>query len=184
MSEKNYRSRKHILLVYPDDPRCEAIMESIKSFEHCYILHDKDKNDKGELKKSHFHVLLNTKNATWRDAISKEIGLPVNYIQQVRNPEAALEYLIHFNEETKFQYSIDDVQGCSSLIRLLKKLVDGEKLDEGEKVAELIEMIMGHEGHLTIREFSWYCAKNNRWDIFRRSGSIFLEIIKEKNKGV
>lgn len=180
----NYRSQNHTLLIYPDDPKVSFYFDQISCYDHVYILHDRDKDEKGQVKKAHYHVVIHTRNQTWRNGLSEKIGIPANYIQQVRNFDSVLEYLVHANEENKFQYSLDDLKGCSGLIRRVKKLVELDTMSESDKVSELIEMIMGHEGRLTIREFAWYCSKNNRWDIFRRSGSIFLEIIKEKNKGV
>ena len=183
-SEGNYRSQKHAVLIYPDDPKCSSYLEEIKFFDHAIILHDKDLGEDGKVKKPHYHVILVTKNQTWRDSVADDLGIGKNYVQRVRNYELALEYLIHANEEKKHHYSLDEVKGTSKVLQQLRKFVEQDELSESDKVAELIEMIMGHEGHLTIREFSWYCAKNNRWDVFRRSGSIFLEIIREKNKGV
>lgn len=180
----NYRSQNHTLLLYPDDPNVGQYFDGISCYDHVYILHDRDLDSNGSPKKAHYHVVIRTKNQTWRNGLAEKIGISANYIQQVRNFDSVLEYLVHANEENKYQYSLDDLKGCSHLIRKVKSLVEIDTLSESDKVAELIEMISGYDGFLTVREFSWYCAKNNRWDVFRRSGSIFLEIIKEKNKGV
>lgn len=180
----NYRSRLHALLVYPDDPKSGEILENLKSFEHLIILHDRDKDKDGKPKKPHYHVVIRYKNATWRSAVSKELSIPVNYIQQVRNEEAMLCYLIHFREENKFQYSLDDVTGSLSFHARLKKLVENDQTTESDKVGELICFIQNWEGNMRVIDLSLYCAQNGRWDIFRRSGSIFLEILREKNKGL
>jgi len=180
-----YRSRKHALLLYPDDVSHVAAMEKIKtSYGYLAILHDKDIDATGGLKKAHWHVIVNYKNATWNSAVSKDFGIAENYIQQVRNEEAILEYLIHANEEEKHQYSLDEVFGTKNLKEKLTSLIENEQLTEGDKVIELIDFIENADKHITVTSFARYCAMVGRWDIFRRSGSIFIKMIDEKNKTV
>lgn len=52
---------------------------------------------------------------------------------------------------------------------------------EGEKVVDLIAYIKEYNGRLSITDFAVYCAKNGYWAEFRRSASILLKIIEEKN---
>ena len=110
-----YRSRKHCILLYPDDVNYNTYMDNLKSYDFAYIIHDKDKNDNGELKKQHTHVVLTSKNAIWNSALSVELGIPMNYIQQCRNEESALNYLVHFNDCDKYQYSLDEVKGSVNI---------------------------------------------------------------------
>lgn len=180
-----YRSRKHALLLYPDDSTHVHALEKIKtSYGYLAILHDKDLTEKGEKKKSHYHVVVNYKNATWNSAVSKDFGISENYIQQVRNEEAILEYLIHANEEGKYQYQLEEVFGSKNLKEKLVKLIENEQVSEGDKVIELIEFIENADKYISVTSFAKYCARAGRWDIFRRSGSIFIKMIDEKNKNV
>jgi hypothetical protein len=169
------------LLLYPDDSTHVKALEKIKSYDYALILHNMDMNEDGEFKKEHYHVIIKFKNACWRTAIAKELGIKENYIEQIRNEESALEYLIHYNEdeEEKHKYDIEQVQG--PLKRKLVEYINKDDKSEGERVSELLEFIESHKGHLGVTEFARYCALNGYWDIFRRAGAIFVNIINEHN---
>ena len=180
-----YRNRRHAVLLYPDCPsHVQALATIEKTYDHCYILHDKDLNDDGSLKKPHWHVVISCKHATWNTALAKELDIPLNYIQEIRNIDLMLEYLIHANEEEKHQYFLDDVKGTANLKHQLKKSIEIDTLSEGDKVIELIEIIENADKEISISSFSRACAMMGRWDIFRRSGAIFLKMIEEKNKNL
>jgi len=181
----NYRSRKHVLLLYPEDVKHVACLEKIKQgYDYVGILHDKDLDENGILKKPHWHVVISFKNGTWQNALADDFGITPNYIQQVRNEQATLEYLIHFNEEEKFQYPFEEIFGTTSFKNKLKKHIESDELTEGDKVIELIEFIENADKHISVTSFARYCAMAGRWDVFRRSGSIFIKMIDEKNKTV
>jgi len=123
--------------------------------------------------------------ALWREYViikSKELGITVNYVERVRSEEAACQYLIHNNEETKHHYEIKELFGSPSGLKMFDKAIEQGEVSEGEKVIELIEIIESSENPLTMSAFARYCAANNRWDIFRRSASIFIKMIEEQNK--
>ena len=171
----SYRSRAHGLVLYPDCPEhVEALKRIHTTFEHIYILHDKDKNEDGTTKKAHWHVVIKTRNATWNTALAKQLGLTSNYFQQVRNETAMVGYLIHWNEETKHQYDFEECLGSDSLKKLLRRITVEQEITEGEKVLELIEWIETCDRPLDIAGFAKVCAGTDRWDIFRRSAMIFL----------
>lgn len=180
--QAGYRSRKHGLLLYPDDKSHVEALEIIKlTYEYLAILHDKDKDDSGKPKKAHWHVVLSTRNATWNTSIAKELAITVNYIQKIRNEESAVCYLIHWNEETKHQYELEECFGTNKLKNLLLKVTQEEQKTESEKVLELIEWITNADRYMSITDFARVCAATDRWDIFRRSASIFLKILDETN---
>lgn len=175
-----YRSRTHMLLLYPDEVTHVEALEKIKqSYDHAYILHDKDKTDEGELKKAHWHVVLRFNQAVWSSAICKDIGIQDNYIEDVKKFDNALQYLIHYNDTNKAQYSVDEVKG--NLRTKLVESINKVEKSEGEKVCELIEFIKSCDEKLTITDFASYCALNGYWAEFRRSGAIFCKIIDEHN---
>lgn len=180
MVEK-FKDRKFCLLLYPDNADHMDALEKIKqSYDYACVLHDKDVDEDGVIKKAHYHVvILAGKNAIWSTALSKNIGLDVNFIQQCRNVDRSLEYLIHFNEEEKHQYDLEEVKG--TLKSRLSQLINTVGKGESDKVSELIEFIEGYEGHLTISTFSKHCASVGMWDVFRRAGTIFIKIIEEHN---
>lgn len=191
MAEK-YRARVHMLLLYPDNEQHLKVIQQIsKSYDYAGITHNKDvwtaedekenpEHKAGALKKEHVHIVLRTPNATWNTAICKELGLEEKFCEQVKNIDRALQYLIHYNEPDKTQYSIEEVYG-GLRTKLAESIAKNEK-SEGEKVVELLNYIENYEGHLRITEFAKYCAENGYWAEFRRSGAIFCKIIDENNQ--
>ena len=188
---EKYRSRVHMLLLYPDNENhVEVLSKIMKSYDYAGITHDKDvwtaedekknpEHKQGELKKEHIHIVLRTPNATWNTAICKELGLEEKFCEQVKNVDRALQYLMHYNEPDKTQYSIDDVYG-GLRTKLAESIKKNEK-SEGEKVVELIEYIEEQINPISIKSFAAYCAKNGYWSEFRRSATIFLKVIEEHN---
>ena len=191
MAKDKYRSRVHMLLLYPSDEAHALALEKIKaSYDYAGILHDRDywteKDEKenpihiaGTLKKEHWHIVLRFQHAQWSTAICKELGIEHNYIEDVKRFENALQYLIHYNDTDKAQYNLDEVFG-NMKPKLVESITKMEK-SEGEKVVELIEYIKQYDGRLSITDFASYCASNGYWAEFRRSGAIFVKIIDEHN---
>ena len=191
MSLEKYRSRVHMLLLYPDNPKhASAIEKIVASYDYAMIVHNRDfwteedekKNSDhvfGELKKEHCHIVLRFNQAVWSSAICKDLDIEHNFIECVKKFDNALLYLIHYNDTDKAQYSIDEVKG--NLKKRLQEIINKSEKSEGEKVSELIEYITSQERKISITEFSCYCATNGYWSEFRRSASIFIKIIEEHN---
>lgn len=192
MALEKYRSRVHMLLLYPEDESHRKAVEKIEqSYDYAMILHNKDywteedekKNPdhvQGEVKKEHWHIVLRFNQAVWSTAICKELGIEHNYIENVKRFDNALQYLIHYNDSDKAQYSQDEVKG--NLRQKLVESINKVEKSEGEKVCELIDYIESQETKITIKSFSQFCAKNGYWSEFRRSASIFIKIIDEHNQ--
>lgn len=176
-----FRSRKMCLMLYPDeDITHKKALEHIKNnYDYAYIIHDKDFNEKGELKKSHIHLIVQFQNAKWNTSFAKDIGITSNYIQSIRNYENCLEYLIHYNDENKYQYDIEEVQG--NLKKKLKQYLSNDGIDENEKSLSLIDYIESYDGYLSVSEFAKYTCFVGQWDVFRRASSIYLQIILDHN---
>ena len=186
-----YRSRVHLILLYPDNSDHLEVLDKItKSYDYAGIVHNRDvwseEDEKlnplhkaGELKKEHIHIVLRTQNAVWNTALCKDLGLEDKFCEQVKNIDRSLQYLLHYNEPDKTQYSLDDVFG-GLRTKLSESIAKNEK-SEGEKVLELLDYIDNFQGQLRISDFARYCASNGYWSEFRRSGSIFLKVIAESN---
>jgi len=175
---KKYRSRKHGLLLYPENDSHVLALEELKKYDYAMILHDRDCDEDGVVLKPHWHVVLSLKNAQWNSALAESLGITPNFIQQIRSEEASLEYLIHHNEPAKYQYAIDDVKG--SLKRKLIDYIAKDEKSESEKVCELIQYISEYNGKLSTSQLARHCAQIGYWDVFRRSATIFLKILYEK----
>lgn len=179
-----FRDRKFCLLLYPEDASHENALEQIKrTMDYAVVLHDKDIMEDGTTKKPHYHVVITVgNNPKWSSALAKELGVEPNYIEKPRNLDRALEYLIHYNDVDKHQYSIDEVTGTLKN-RLIANLNSSDKT-EGEKIAMLIDIIENEAEKITFAWFSKYCATSGYWDIYRRSAILFTKMIEEHNRAL
>lgn len=176
-AQKPFRSRKMGLLLYPDNESHAAALQTLKMYPYALITHDKDVAEDGQLLKPHVHVVLVLKNAQWNTAIAKELEIEPRYIQQIRSEEAALEYLIHLNESTKHQYSVDEVQG--PLKRKLVEYIAKQDCSESERAQEILKFIKTAKPSIT--ELSVWAATEGYWDILRRASTLFIKIAEENN---
>ena len=194
-----FKDRKFMILLYPDDVTHARAYEILTtSYDFASILHDKDiysemditseikkygqaKHDVGELKKPHYHIIISTgNNPKWNTALAKELGIEVRFIEKIKKVERALEYLIHYNDEDKYQYDVEEVQGV--LKSRLKASINSIDKSEGEKVKELIDYIRSQDGVIMYDDFGEYCAVSGYWDVFRRSQTYFLKVIDQHNE--
>ena len=184
---KKEKSRNFNLLMYPDCEEHKNAMELIQQIGYKYacILHDKDVDvETGEIKKAHWHVVLslgNSASGRYASGIAKELGITENYVQICKNKKGSLRYLLHIDDNEKYQYNIDEVKGCLKA-ELVKTMADEES--ECVKVSILIEYIEKSTKKISVMEFSKFCVKTGYWDVFRRSSSIFLKMIDDHNQQI
>ena len=127
---------------------------------------------------------MTSKNAVWNSALSVELGIPMNFIQQCRNEESALNYLVHFNDCDKYQYSLDEVKGSVNLKNKLIKFINNDDRIEEDKMLDLLNYIESYHGYLSIKNFSYYCCEVGMWSDFRRNSHIILNLISEHNSQI
>lgn len=90
--------------------------------------------------------------AKWNTAICKELGIEERFIEDVKKFDNALQYLIHYNDDNKAQYAVDEVFG-NLKSKLQESINKGDKT-EGEKVVEILEVIESYDGRWTITDFA------------------------------
>lgn len=181
---EKFRSRKFCMLLYPkEDKTHKKALEFIKlNYDYAFIEHNQDKNEEGEIKKSHIHVVISFPNAKWNTAIAEELGITPNYIEKCRDMDKALEYLIHYNDDTKHQYNIEEVQG--NLVSKLKKILLNDGKDENQKAYELMDYIENYDGYIDEMKFFKYACEIGMYDVVRRSSYIFIRLIDNHNKNL
>lgn len=195
--------RNFCALLYPEDATHAAAMEKINnSYDYACCAHDKDvytkedelneklraiKEDRpinesikeGELKKLHYHYVFKFRNGRYLSAVAKELGIKENYLEESRNIKHSLMYLIHFNDEDKAQYSIEEVSG--PLKADLKNILGSVGKSEVEKVVNIMDYLESVDNHITTARFVRWCLDNGCWDVYRRSPSIWHKVIEEHN---
>lgn len=179
---EKYKSRKHCLLLYPlEDETHKKALEFIKlNYDYALIDHNQDLDKDGNLKKLHTHIVISFPNCKWNTAIAEELGITLNYIEKCRDMDKALEYLIHYNDDSKHQYDIEEVKG--NLKRELEKILYNDGKDENMKAFELMDYIDNFDGYIDEMKFFKHAAKIGRYDVVRRSSAIFLRLIDKHNQ--
>lgn len=171
MADKKFRSFAGTL--YPDSESydCETLLSTIRSkfIDWAYILHDKDVDENGELKKSHIHWV---GRATPRclSVVSNFLGLPENDIEVVKNFDNMVMYLIHLNDIDKFQYSPDDVEtNLPNIGQLLRRQ------SEGQIVKDLASAKLNKSWYDLVQ----YAVDRDSYDILRRNLGVIRLIWEE-----
>lgn len=133
--------------------------------DYAYILHDKDENENGELKKAHWHICLRFKDSVPTKSICDWFGISENYINKIRGRFAdALAYLTHKNAPDKYQYLDEEVKSNFDFKKEVETL--NSKKVETARREEIVELITNG----IIREFNYtdYISAQE-FDKFKRS---------------
>lgn len=171
MADKKFRSFAGTL--YPDSESydCEILLSTIRSkfIDWAYILHDKDTDEYGDLKKPHIHWV---GRATPRclSVVANFLGLPENDIEVVKNFDNMVMYLIHLNDIDKFQYSPDDVEtNLPNIGQLLRRQ------SEGQIVKDLASAKMQKSWYDLVQ----YAVETESYDVLRRNLGVIRLIWEE-----
>lgn len=121
----NFNSGKNIFVVIQaqEEGEKEKVLSGLehKTSEmfgrgrYAYILHDKDVLDNGEIKGSHFHVVLCAENAkssnNWIEHFSTLLGIDRDCVsvEMQQSEKRCLRYLLHLDDGAKHQYDRSEV---------------------------------------------------------------------------
>lgn len=176
-SQNSSRTRNYATVVYP-----ESAPENWKSLlEECFVpsfispLHDSDINPTGELKKSHYHVLImfdGTKTKEQAENIFSLIGgVGCETVQSIRGYS---RYLCHLDNPDKHQYRQEDV---ICLCGADYTATIGLATDKYKAIGEMIDFCISNDifSYAVLLE---YC-RMNRFDWFRVLCDNGTVVIKE-----
>lgn len=116
MKQQSHASKMAVLL-YEEHITAKEIQQTLERSDslksYAFIKHDQDKNEQGELLKSHYHIALDFGRSfeierliKWFPSVAS--NLPA-FVQPVKAWSSVLQYLIHANNPEKHQYSPDNV---------------------------------------------------------------------------
>lgn len=117
MAKKKYeyeKGRDWTFIVYPesapDNWRTVLDETHLRWIES--PLHDKDVNADGEIKKSHYHILLTFDGPVTSNQVNKIVD-PLNTPKpkKVASARGLVRYMAHLDNPEKYQYPIDDIIG-------------------------------------------------------------------------
>lgn len=170
---KEEKFKYFTLVLYPEDKSHVDLLNYLSNTYTCkYILHDKDTNSDGELKKSHWHIVWQTPSPRTVTSLKKELN--IEYLESVRTQKQMLAYLIHANDNSKYQYPVSELKGDLSI----------ENDTEDNNILLILDYIDNCPSTLTVKELNYFCAKNGLWSHYRRSSYIFIKTLEEHNKDI
>lgn len=179
--QNNLRKRTFQLILYPDNELHKELLDRIinneYAFDYAGILHNKDINNDGEYKKAHYHVVLHLKEACTRTALAKNLGIEERFVEIVKNYTASLQYLIHYKQLNKAQYSVENVFG--TLADKVKELTS--KMSETEQVNIIINTLNNIESKIDIATFMLLCNEKGCYSGLRRNQLLFIKAIEQHN---
>lgn len=177
--DKTIMSEKYMINLYPDNQKHMQALEYIKlNMQYAYILHDKDINEDGEIKKEHIHVVIKFDNARDLKSVAKELNIEENLISFMNSFKYAVRYLIHKDQQDKAQYNYEQI--TTNIIDLKKNFKDESY--EIEDMKKILGFIFSIDRYLYTYEVLEYCLSNNCYSTYRRAGNQVIKIIEEHNK--
>lgn len=124
--EKRYRH--FMILLYPEDDYFRNVLQDIKgSFKnYAYIKHIPEEEEK----KEHLHLILSLDNPRTIESLANRLGIPRRLIQNLKSLRGACRYLVHRDNEDKYQYDIDNVIVSNSFKSTFMKSFDDLQSDD------------------------------------------------------
>lgn len=164
-SSVSKRYRNFATVVYPDSAPSDWQRILADQLVPSFIspLHDSDVNPTGEVKKSHFHVIIFFEGAKSVDQ-AKEVFDLIGGVgcEVVKSLRAYSRYLCHLDNPDKAQYAVEDVKSLSGADYMG---VIGLAIDKYKSIGEMIDFCVS-EGVISYSDLLMY-ARLNRFDWFR-----------------
>lgn len=164
------RKRKFSFVIWCDDKNFQKQMIEVNESNTAWVLHDKDLDENGELKKAHVHVVLVLQNARTLKSIADQFLLKdqegnncygkINIIDDKKKGKSlkgAYLYLIHCNAPDKYQYSMDDIGGKlkSDAVSCIETYLNG---DNDNIVLNIKTWIDNSDHYISYNEILTYCC--------------------------
>ncbi len=196
MSEK--RRVNFLTLTYPEDrERVEHLASLVMSgqYEVCWCVHDRDTLEDGSPEKPHCHCVVHLNNGMTKSAFCRNFSIRERMVKacsvgdEIEDLDGALLYLIHADHTSKslgkYRYPLEKIKGpyAEQARSRIKKLLNRKKdsiLNEADSFLH-INCFIDSSLYLTMSQLATWCAQNGHWACFRRSSSIFRDIMRDHN---
>ena len=174
---KKYRNWE--ILLYEDSYVYDfkEVMRILKSNKkYAYIKHLPEEDES----KEHYHFILRLDNATKKSTLSNKIGVPENYISEIKSLRTMNRYLIHIDDEDKIQYDIPDVIISKPYQREYIKCFDDLLSEEEilEQIYQFIDTFRNLDYFKCSRELVQFVNANCYDTIYKRYRPELTEYLK------
>lgn len=112
-SNKLGKDNKFFIELYPDCTTYDynEILARLcnETVRFAYILHDKDCDDDGVIKKAHCHLFCHTENQQSISSFCAQFNISPCYVDFAISERACIRYLMHLDNNDKYQYPENEV---------------------------------------------------------------------------
>lgn len=180
IEEKQSKKFRHWMILLYDDSKSYDFTETMRIIKSqkkwAFIKHFPESNEK----KAHYHVILSFENATKKETLSNKLGVPLNYIDSVRNFRSSCRYLVHKDDEDKFQYNLDQVKVSHLFEKEFKKQFDDLETEDEiiDNIYKFIDSLCKFPYFEGMRLLVQYVNSHNYDRIYKRYRFEFLDYLK------
>lgn len=176
---KKYRT--WLMLLYPDCPEHQQIMEEIPTRfpSAIWVTHDSDIDpDTGELKKEHVHYVIYFTNESFKSRVTKAFTWykDINrFVKPAKEVKARVRYLLHLDNPDKYRYPISYLEGN---IEPYKKYLDSQKREEDD--VDKILLLLKYETPCSYTDLVQKVKDMGCYSTLRRGFRMFDVIFQEQ----
>lgn len=131
MASSNSPKNRDYFITINENAECfndfKEILKDLKTKLYAYILHDKDILETGEIKRKHYHIMLELENPLSFNSIQKKFKGA--HIETPKYKKSAYQYLIHNspNSKEKYQYELKEI--VSNNLDQVKFIIESESFE-------------------------------------------------------
>lgn len=171
------RFRHFMILLYPDWDNFNDILQDIKgSFKnYAYIKHMPEEEEK----KEHLHLILSLDNPRTIESLSKRLGINPRFVRNVKSLRGSCRYLVHMDNEEKYQYDLTQVIVSKSFKSTYFKSFD-DLLSDDEILDNIYSFIEDNNNYNSIElelMLTRFICSNSYDRIFKRYYSSIVKYI-------
>lgn len=162
-----------ILYEYPNlndvDLYCK---EHLNSYQYAFILHDKDIDDNGNLKKEHYHLVMLFQKKVSINVIAKLCNVNVNLVQVKDSFIKSVRYLTHLDHPNKHFYEVDLIESNFDYLKFFDEnilLLDSDIIDN------IINYIYSYD--VNLKQLLSYVLSNNYLSVYRKYYNIIKDVL-------
>lgn len=161
----------------------DEVLKNIKTYfdKWSYCVHDKDVDSQGVLKKPHVHWVGIKETEDGKkcpvalSAVANAIGVTDNYLDFARSVKSAERYLIHADDDDKYQYDYNAIHTNHNVMKYFKER------REMFRSAKISEYIISTRATNVTDIMPWIFA-NNLYAEFRRGYAIWHTLVRENGE--
>lgn len=167
-------------VIYPDDVNYVNYINYIQKHKYYAILHNKSKDENGNIKKVHLHFCIRFDNPVSMSAFCKAMGLPENYIQRCSDLKSYIRYLIHIDEPDKEHYPITEILS-NDMITVNNAFAPPTEVDFIQEFLKWYDAKLEKGFIISYRQVLGWVLKMGYYENYKKSYKILSDLIRERS---